>query len=57
MTKTHKEKSQEYFDKRKHTTDIEIQLGECALEKRPKRNKLSPSFNPSPFHVTNINIL
>jgi hypothetical protein len=44
-----------YSDKRSRATPHTIQAGDMVLVKQPKKDKLSPPFNPNPLIVTDTN--
>ena len=48
---TNKIKGKEYADKRRRATTYDFEIGDKALLKQNKVNKLSSHFNPEPFKV------
>lgn len=49
-----KRKAAEYANRRRHATNRTINIGDQVLVKKPKKNKLSTSFDVVPFIVTEI---
>ena len=46
-----KEKMKEDADKRQHSKTNDLKVGDTVLIRQPKKNKLSPLFDPKPFTV------
>ena len=46
-----KEKMKKYSDHRQHSKTTDLKIGDTVLIRQPKKNKLTPPFNPKPFTV------
>jgi hypothetical protein len=51
MRKRNQEKMKKYSDHRQHSKTTDLKIGDRVLIRQPKKNKLTPSFNPKPFTV------
>eukprot|EP00794_Sanderia_malayensis_P021167 gene21167-biopygen14711 len=49
-----KEKSRNYANQRRHAKQSNLHVGDTVLVKKPKANKLSTNFDPSPYKITDI---
>ena len=49
-----KRKNRYYANQRRHAKQSNFQVGDTVLVKRPKANKLSTNFDPSPYEITEI---
>eukprot|EP00794_Sanderia_malayensis_P006375 gene6375-biopygen5272 len=49
-----KEKNRDYANQRRHAKKSNFQVGDTVFVKKPKANKLSTNFDPSPYKITDI---
>lgn len=54
-TMENKLKAKEYADQSRHTKPNNLRVGDKVICKQPKLNKLTPKYDPVPYHITKKN--